>query len=304
MKLKNNDGAVSEIIGTILLLAISVALFSIIYSIVLSDNAEMSSPHANIVGYVSGDNMILEHHGGDSLAEGSVIRLKIGGTITVFNVTASHLYDYNNNDEWDIGEKITYVAGLDGMQVEATVINQHSNTALFIGTLQEGATSGGGYAQNNNPINSNPNPSNGATEISITPQCSIQINDPDGNTMNITWSSNSSGSWVEFGSNNSCTNGTFYQTNSNFSGYNTRYYWKVNLSDGNGGTDVDIYYFTTSSGLISTSIDTITPYSQSPSTITINATSTGINPDNISLYYKWSSNNWSDNWNVLTYDDF
>ena len=46
---------------------------------------------------------------------------------------------------------------------------------------------------------SSPYPANQSTDVELTPTLNITINDADGHDMNITWYSNSSGSWEVFG---------------------------------------------------------------------------------------------------------
>jgi len=53
----------------------------------------------------------------------------------------------------------------------------------------------------------------------------------DGDTMNISWNTNKSGSWAEIGTNNSIGNGTYQQTITALS-YGTSYWYSVNLTDG------------------------------------------------------------------------
>jgi len=52
------------------------------------------------------------------------------------------------------------------------------------------------------------------------------------------------GYYIEFGTNNSVYDDTYTQTNSNFSEYNTTYWWKVNVNDGTNET-IEFYHFTT-----------------------------------------------------------
>ena len=53
----------------------------------------------------------------------------------------------------------------------------------------------------------------------------------DGDTMNISWNTNKSGSWSELGTNTSIGNGTYKQTITSLS-YGTSYWYSVNLTDG------------------------------------------------------------------------
>ncbi len=128
-----SDNAVSEILGTVILLAMAVALFSVLYLLVTSSLVTTSSPSVSLVGYVEGHSIVIEHLGGDSLdSDTTSIVVTIGGQ----DYTASI-----NGDKLDIGERIVYSNGsITGVQVVVTVIDDSSNSALFIATLQEGAT--------------------------------------------------------------------------------------------------------------------------------------------------------------------
>ena len=55
IKWKKSDGAVSEVIGAILMVGIGVALFSILYFIVMSYPFTPSVPSVDIVGSIEGD---------------------------------------------------------------------------------------------------------------------------------------------------------------------------------------------------------------------------------------------------------
>jgi len=101
------------------------------------------------------------------------------------------------------------------------------------------------YTSNYAPIISNPYPTAGSTGISISPLLNITVSDIDGDLMNITWYSNSSGSWQVFETDNSVGNGTYHQTFSNASVNGGWWYWKVNVSDGTDYTNSSVFYFYT-----------------------------------------------------------
>jgi hypothetical protein len=101
------------------------------------------------------------------------------------------------------------------------------------------------YTINYAPGISNPYPSDGSSGISISPVLNITVSDPNGDNMNITWLSNSSGSWQVFGTNNSVSNGTYHQVMSNASVNGQWWYWKVNVSDGNNTNISGVYKFYT-----------------------------------------------------------
>jgi hypothetical protein len=98
---------------------------------------------------------------------------------------------------------------------------------------------------NYKPTINNPVPLDDATGITISPILNITISDPDGDTMNITWLSNSSDSWQVFGTNNSIGNGTYHQTFSNVTVNGQWWFWKVNVSDGTNYVESGVFSFFT-----------------------------------------------------------
>jgi len=101
------------------------------------------------------------------------------------------------------------------------------------------------FENNSNPIILEVYPANESTGLDITPVLNVTVSDPDGDRLNITWYSNSSGTWQIFGINASCSNDTYHQTNSNFSNYGITYYWNVSVNDGTTTNNSPIYHFTT-----------------------------------------------------------
>ena len=144
------------------------------------------------------------------------------------------------------------------------------------------------YRGNTVPEITNPYPSNQSTGISVNPTLNITVNDTDADTMTITWYSNSTGSWEIFGRNSSVANGTYYMTNANFTNYSKTYYWNVSVTDGTATNISDIFWFTTET--IKTNVDSISPYLQKTSTLSLTATGpTDI--DNVTLWYRYSADN-------------
>ena len=62
-KKKGVNRAVSDIVGNILLLGVSVSLFIAIYIAVLSHSPSPSKPSVDLICTVEGDNVIIEHQG-------------------------------------------------------------------------------------------------------------------------------------------------------------------------------------------------------------------------------------------------
>ncbi len=98
---------------------------------------------------------------------------------------------------------------------------------------------------NRQPTITNEGPSNESTGMPLTPQMNITVNDVDGESMTIIWYSNSSGSWQLFGTNSSVGNGTYNQTNANFTSTGKTYWWYVTVDDGLDINTSAIFHFTT-----------------------------------------------------------
>ena len=134
-KLGFQNHAVNEIIGTMLLLGISISLFSVVYYSVLSTPAPESTPSAQIIGSLDLDNnqIILNHLGGESITGNSLIIIHKG------SITEQHTISTYTGKSWDMGEKI--VIPIDNIQntyVDAMIIDKASNSLISKVTLQKG----------------------------------------------------------------------------------------------------------------------------------------------------------------------
>jgi len=172
-------------------------------------------------------------------------------------------------------------------------------------------------ASNSPPVQSNPSPSDGATDVDVSlSQLNIDISDPEGDLMN--WSIETSPD-IGSASGNNTENGTITCPVSGLS-YGTTYTWYVNVTDGQAWTN-ETYTFTTTtpqppSNLKATSINTTTvslswtkspdtdttvvvrkegnyPTSPSDGTVIYNGTAeeftdTGLNPGTAYYYRAWS----------------
>ena len=137
MKIRKSNEAVSEILGTALLLGIAISLFSLLSIVVLSYPFTPSPASVNLVGYIDGTNVTLEHYGGESLDLTNKVIVRIQEIYTKINIT-DFLDDANNNDLWDLGEQLIYPIGnVTGEQIEVTVVDTRSNSIIMSGILQE-----------------------------------------------------------------------------------------------------------------------------------------------------------------------
>jgi FlaG/FlaF family flagellin (archaellin) len=154
MKIKRTDDAVSEIVGTILLLMIVVAVFSGIYIIVLTPPSDTPQPFVTIVGKLEemdGEienlgnldetaDVVLIHGGGEPISLDSKILMTIGSTIV--NMTVGNCLDAKSKEDgaWTIGERIIYPVGNETcLHVEVTIVDVASNSVIFMGAVQTGS---------------------------------------------------------------------------------------------------------------------------------------------------------------------
>ena len=142
MKLKTGDSAVSEIIGTIILLFIAVSTFSAIYLNVLSDNGPNPEAYVTITGRIESGEVIFTHQRGEALDLESQVLLTIAGEHHEQLSVKDLLDDISKSDGlWNIGEQLSFSQpniDLTDKQVEATIVDKDSNSLVFWGTLQEG----------------------------------------------------------------------------------------------------------------------------------------------------------------------
>lgn len=147
IKIKLGDRAVAEIVGSILLLAIAVAVFSVIYMQVLSDEGPSPETHVTIVGKLEGNNLVFEHRRGEGIDIDSIISLYFEGNL-LFSGKISNLLDNSSlqNGIWDIGERIVYTpppevipTSLQNLvQIRGHIADKRTNSLVFWGILQDG----------------------------------------------------------------------------------------------------------------------------------------------------------------------
>lgn len=144
MKNKRAHNAVTEVVGTAILLGIAITLFSIVQVIALSYPYNPSTPSARLVGTVDQNTILIEHHGGESLSLDTKIVYNIEGMPEMVQV-ASDVLDANTSDGddlWSIGEKVSYTPAfnISGLQIKITVIDIESNSIVMSGIITLGSS--------------------------------------------------------------------------------------------------------------------------------------------------------------------
>lgn len=134
---KRANSAVSEVIGTAILLGMAIALFSVVQVIALDYPFNSPSPSVQLVGTIDENTILIKHQGGESLSLDTKIMFTIDGEPEPIQI-ASDILDINtsNGDEfWNIGEKVSYTFNITGLQVEVTVIDIVSNSIIMRGVF-------------------------------------------------------------------------------------------------------------------------------------------------------------------------
>jgi hypothetical protein len=138
---KRGNNAVTEIIGSILLMAIVIAIFASIYVYVLSDSGPSNESYIKIVGKMEDGDVVFENRRGDSLRLDSEVILSLGGIKYLFNLYDNSLSFMGDTGDgtWNIGEKLVYSEmNTTGLQVESTIVDKVSKSVVWWGILQDG----------------------------------------------------------------------------------------------------------------------------------------------------------------------
>ena len=315
MKNKKTNLGVSDVIGTILLLGMAVALFSVLSAVVLSYPFQPSTPTVNILGFVDGNDIILEHRGGENLGLDTKISVMINNSDSYLFIVGNGAVlddDFKSDGFWNIGENVVINATNDlpdidllSSRVDVTVIDVISNSVVMMGTLNEGKIITPASPPSFEPLIDNPYPGDDADNVGLNPVLSVDVEDLQGDTIYVKFMTNESGSWQQIGVTQSGDNDTYTQTTSGiFDEYDTEYWWSVNVSDSFYWTN-KTYHFTTGSESVSlaTEINPISPYELTDPVYTLTATG-DTRLDDVTLWYRWSSDNvhWTDGYEPITID--
>jgi hypothetical protein len=135
MKIKKNNDAISEMLGSILLLIIAVVSFSVIHANILFNPFPDDQTYVTIVGEIKGKNITLLHKGGESLSLQTKAIFEIGEN--TYNIIIGE-NDYLDNKFkadglWDIGESLIFKQAndLDDLRVKVTVIDVKTNCVVM-----------------------------------------------------------------------------------------------------------------------------------------------------------------------------
>ena len=136
--------AVSEVIGVVLLLGITISLFAILNYSVFHFSFDTSVTSVNLIGTIDKTNNIIniEHSGGDSL-KGDSTNIIITIESQVYkNTTSVLLLDGNADTKWNFGETVRFYSpeSLVNKYVRVDVVDSEKNAMLLSVVLQQGVS--------------------------------------------------------------------------------------------------------------------------------------------------------------------
>lgn len=133
--------AVSEVVGVVLLLGITIGLFAVLNTFVFQFSFDTSPPSINLIGTVDKTNNIIyiKHNGGDPLQGDMNVLFEIGPQ-TYQNSSGELLIDTNADTRWDFGETLRFVSPepLQNKRIRVTVVNPETNSIILSVVLQKG----------------------------------------------------------------------------------------------------------------------------------------------------------------------
>ncbi|MGF3554911.1 MAG: type IV pilin N-terminal domain-containing protein [Thermoplasmatota archaeon] len=132
--------AVSEVIGVVLLLGMTIILYALLNSNVSTFSFSTSAPFVNLVATIDeSSNMVyIEHNGGESLELTTDITIVIGSD-SYTKKAGDLLVDLDYNCKWSFGETLKF--SLEGINIQQKYIQVtvvESNTVLLSVVLQKG----------------------------------------------------------------------------------------------------------------------------------------------------------------------
>lgn len=144
---KRKNFGITTIIGTALLLAMAIGLFSVLNVIVFSFPVHPRSPSVSLVASVEYTDefdfgsIVVEHNGGEALSKDDIqIVVSIFGSDSMLAADGT----YSSDDElFSIGHRWKYDSGSDlrDGHISVTVVHLSTNSILMMGEIQAGEIS-------------------------------------------------------------------------------------------------------------------------------------------------------------------
>jgi FlaG/FlaF family flagellin (archaellin) len=142
-KKRHSNQAVSEVVGVILLLGITIGLFGFLNYVVFSFSFQPSAPSVNLIGSIDIKNnkIIIEHNGGESLDGNTDVIVTIGNkppdkenVSYLINHPTSLTWNFNKintDNKWNLGETVQYYYKSGDTNIRVIVIDTTTNTLIL-----------------------------------------------------------------------------------------------------------------------------------------------------------------------------
>jgi len=147
MNIKRKKAAVSEVVAVVVLLGMSIAMYSVVQFMVFSYPFQPSTPSVNLVGSINETNVIkIGHFGGESISIDSKIIIRIGNSDETSFIAEEHLDEnFSDGDNlWEIGEFITYPlsdsTSVSSDPIHVTIIDVKTNSVVMMGYIRGGSS--------------------------------------------------------------------------------------------------------------------------------------------------------------------
>jgi hypothetical protein len=98
--------AVSEVFGSMILLVITVVVFSIAYTSYFSTEVDEPAPNADIVAKITENSIVFKHNGGDDISKEADIILTNKYDISTEINLKDYLIEDKEDGLWNIGERV------------------------------------------------------------------------------------------------------------------------------------------------------------------------------------------------------
>lgn len=140
MKNRRIHLAVSEIVGTMLLLGIAVSAFSALNYYVISAPVPNPSPIVELSGMIEENQIVLMHQGGETLDLNTELLIMLGDTSEKVKVGDFLDAESKSDGVWSLGEKVVFPVLYDfeyetSPHAEIVIVDKGSRTVIMTGTV-------------------------------------------------------------------------------------------------------------------------------------------------------------------------
>ncbi len=235
-----NQKGVSPVVGTILLIGITVIMVGSIGYFVMSQDTPESAPVVNLSEEVEGSAIYIYHNGGDTIVNApSTLSVKLNGN----NISSDHIAVTGGDNDLEVGERMEISTDFSKGD-ELIVVHKPSNSILLKSTIEK------------SPPNRPPNPPENLKSENYgwifysTSDLAVDVSDPDGDDIDWCAFYNDSDDSLIDNVTTTKTSPGHYETTWRHLSSKTDYSWYARAADNYGAVSdkSNVDSFTTGSG--------------------------------------------------------